>query len=46
MGPVSFGEYVVEGVDVDVMVDFSILKDGKEYPLSVKERKHRRSRSS
>jgi hypothetical protein len=31
-----FGEYVVEGVDVDVMVDFSILKDGKEYRFPLK----------
>jgi hypothetical protein len=35
-GTLFFGEYVVEGVDVDLMADFSIIKDGKEYPFPLK----------
>jgi len=31
-GTKVFVEYVVEGVDVDLMADFSIIKGGKEYP--------------
>ena len=35
-GTFFFGEYVIEGVDVDLMADFSIIKDGKEYPFPLK----------
>ena len=31
-GTKVFAEYVVEGVDIDLMADFSIIKGGKEYP--------------
>src|SRR5574344_1912115 len=30
-GTKVFDEYVIEGVDLDVMAGFSIFKDGKEY---------------
>lgn len=30
-GTKVFVEYVVAGVDIDLMADFSIIKDGKEY---------------
>lgn len=32
-----FLEYVIEGVDVDVMVSMIIVKDGKEYDCSLKQ---------
>jgi hypothetical protein len=35
-GTKVFDEYVIEGVDLDVMAGFSILKDGKEYRFPLK----------
>jgi hypothetical protein len=37
-GTKVFAEYVVEGVDIDLMADFSIIKDGKEYFFPLEEK--------
>jgi hypothetical protein len=36
-GTKVFAEYEVAGVDVDLMADFSIIKDGKEYKFPLEE---------
>jgi hypothetical protein len=35
-GTPLFCEFAIEGVEVDMMEDFSIIKDGKEYPFPLK----------